>query len=268
MHYNPMSDLFRGSIVASDGSLLTTHSSVCYAGMLDERARRHFKEAEYYDVFWVDSLTRYYGNSLKSDQAIKELQDLNLFRNIELTILTREEFLVQYPNHSNMTNGKRWFRLRSRINIDTPQESFFVGCIMRLFASSPRIIRDWLRLIKLYGKEYKHDHLLILAHSISWTKAQPTQMMGHLFVYSSFGMLTGKTFEDQFNRHDNMKFKPIRLSTDYRGLTNDDFFVRLSASGHGRYRGLKHVRGCLETYFNEDSFDNARLHNRTLYQRQ
>lgn len=270
LNYNWRYDRVYSELIDTKGIRVYTNRYICFGNCLSYTIIDHLKskDVQYYDYYWCDRVSQHYKSHGKINEFINIMRDCGVLRNAEITLLDNESInkdtLVNISEYYKDTGY--YFRLRFDVTKCTAQEMFFVGGIFRTISNSPRIIRDFLRLYKLHGKEKDPSHLFMIAHAVSWTKRPPSQAAGHAFMLDSFVSLTGRTFADYLKHLDKGYYPVIKTSSRYstsegvqaffvtRVLKGIVYNIYKSSIHFNRSGGVKYAKEVIESFFDVEVF--------------
>lgn len=275
LEYKSSLDCVRGAVVGEDGKRIHDYSYQCFgrtfSGEMQESLR--VTGAKYYDFFFVDSLTGHLKSTDSTAKYIELLYKMGCIQNSEVIQTTAEE-------DQNILRCTSWgtrpiVRMRLDIHKCSAQELFLVGECVRIIATSPQIVVDFLKLTELEpGIEL--SLLLQMAHVISFGIGHRSQAESNVLIYSGTALLNGKTFTDFYKE---TKQVPINIASGYGLMVGKDaisyqnYFskknlMHLTYSSNyerntniptSRYSGVKYSEDTIDTFLDEEKMK-AALH--------
>lgn len=262
-------DALRYHIVTARGKTIRAGRDNCYANTIlnvnwsKVTEREKNIQLKFYDVYWADAVSHHLKDTKTTRSYLRLLKKTGLLDNVKVTLLPSknlpEDVIKTFRNIDAHCNY--WLRVRSDVDKVTAQEMFLVGLAIRTVSNSPEVIPNFIRLCKMYQKKYAIDHLLFVAHVLSWGDSGIWVNGGHSISPATFSYISGKTFKDFRQRV--AVFPMLRNSTTY-GLPESIFSYFTSYHSSGvtkwgldnvyRFGGTKWSRGAIKSFFDKEEF--------------
>lgn len=248
----------KGRITKEDGTVIRGYDYICYGQCLNLPNKPHRdKEAKYYSFIFPDSVSVITKSTKQTDEFISIMTRLNVFRNASYRWVDKKD---SYAKYNNPKLYDRLFEYTVDVTTITPQEMFFIGQIVRVMNTAPRVVIDFLEILKL-EPDLEEFTCFVLAQCMSPSQDFLSETGGYSLMPHYAPILTGYTVAD-FHKHvDTTKeYKPVNQSNKYginNGLENK-FYNEVKIADSNIWRRLdskrRYSKEYLDTFFNKTAF--------------